>query len=517
MSIIAGYCRLSKEDGDASEKSNSIKNQQELIIEYVQAKGLTVSEWYIDDGYSGYVLDRPALKRLKNNVANIDVIVAKDLSRIGRNNPRVLLLIEELQEAGKQVVLINDSYDSLTSPEDITIPVKSLVNELYLKDISKKIRSSITSLQKSGKILFGVNFFGYLRHPQSKNKLVVDDRTAHIVQEIFNLYIKGLGYRKICEVLDSKGYVTPSRRIQEILADKGRVFRNKVSIHWQTHMVQRILENPIYTGTLVTHKRCSMKMKGRQLMVSPKDRYYFENSHEAIISTETFRLANEIRKRKLESNHRGKRKNDYLFSSLCFCGECGHSCCGYDLGRGSGKFIPGYNCTAYTKYGRSRCSYIAMSEEILIDYFKEFLKELRQRYSTSLQELFPSSELKSKSSPISKLVKELATSQQELKLLLLQKAKDVSGELSQEELNIMENSYQAIETELINRIKYLQHRIRELQSSSDLRKESGPYSVAFFDNIINSSKPDRWIIELLISRIRIFKDKTVEFQLNIEF
>ena len=183
----AGYVRLSRDD----DKQNyvSIENQKLIISQYAQSHGITIDRWYEDDGISGYIFERAGFTTMMNDLnKDIDTIYVKDLSRIGRHNAKVLLLLDEFRENGKRLIAIDDNYDSSDSNSEDIIGIKTWYNEVYVKDTSRKIRHAIGARQKNGTLVTQPPF-GYKRNAQSKSAIEIVSAEAINIKMIYKLYI----------------------------------------------------------------------------------------------------------------------------------------------------------------------------------------------------------------------------------------------------------------------------------------------------------------------------------------
>lgn len=514
---VVGYIRLSRDED--KENFTSIETQQAIINGYAEKRNWTVSKFYIDDNYSGYTLDRPAFIEMKKEIdnGNIDVIIAKDLSRIGRRNGMVGNLIEQFQDRGNRLILVtegNDGFDILEDNDDI-LGIKTWYNEMYIKDISKKIRSSMSAKQKNGELIMG-NYYGYKKVKiNEKFQFIVDEEIKPAIELIFKSYINGMGYKKICDILDENGFLTPSEYIKHRHESNGRVFKNAVTNMWQTHMIQRIIKDDIYIGNFRTKKKQARKIKGKQERVPENEQYIFYNHHEAIISKEDFELAQQINNRKRETNYRNKAKYDYIFTGFVECADCGYIAVGLNLAKRP-KEKRGYNCTMYQRYGKQKCNNHAVTEEKLLFFFKEFLKDVRMEYVDYINNI----DLITKKSDISnnliKARKELNIANEELKLLLTQKIKDLMKETNAEYRQIVEDSYNQVENEKKGRISDLSYKVSQLEKldNNDIEKEVKT-TIGIFDRIIEDERPKQKLLELVLDKILLHEDRSLEFKLKI--
>ena len=235
----AGYVRLSRDD----DKRNyvSIENQKLIINQYAADHGVVIDRWYEDDGISGYIFDRPGFQQMMADLdKDIDTVYVKDFSRLGRHNAKVLLLLDEFQERGKHLVVIDDNYDSMNSSDD-TIGIKTWFNERYVKDTSKKIKRAIGARQKEGTLITRPPF-GYCRNEKDKTVLEIVPKEAEYIKQIYDLYLSGSGYRKIATYLTEHGAPTPSMIQREREIEEGRLSKRQVASKWSDAMVKEILD-----------------------------------------------------------------------------------------------------------------------------------------------------------------------------------------------------------------------------------------------------------------------------------
>lgn len=516
---VVGYIRLSRDED--KENYSSIISQQDIINEYAKERNWTISKMYIDDNCSGYSLDRPEFSVMINELEknNIDTVLTKDLSRIGRNNGKVLVLIDRFKELNKRLILItegNNGLDLLEDDNDI-IGIKTWYNEMYIKDISRKIRANMHAKQKKGELIMG-NYYGYKKIKiNDKFNLVVDEDIKPIIELIFKRYIDGDGYKKVCDILDEKNYPTPSEYISKRHKENGRIFKNAITKRWQTHMIQRIIQNDIYIGTLRTKKRQARLIKGKQENVAKEDQYIFPKHHEPMINEQTFELAQEIKhKRSAKAYRKNKEKYSYIFGSFMECGDCGHTASGLNL-RKAPIITRGYNCAMYIKYGKKQCSNHTVKEEKVLFFFKEFLKDIKLEYEEYINSIDTKEEKNNINKLLSKYTKELVFAKEEIKLVINQKIKELRQENNIEYRDIIESSYTEVENEKKKSILELSSKVNELQrvNNSDIEKNIKS-NIEIIDSIINADKPERKYLEMILDKIIIHHDRNLEFKLKVD-
>ena len=315
------YIRLSREDGDKHE-SESITNQKSLLLQYTKENNLRVYDIYIDDGFSGTNFDRPAFKRLISDIESkkINMVITKDMSRLGRDYIGTGELVEKYFPSKEvRYIAVTDNIDTyLDSSNNDIAPFKAIMNDMYAKDISKKIKSSLKAKQKEGKWVGGRTPFGYDKDPDNKNHLVVNTEQASIVKRIFDLSIDGLSYFKIAKKLTEENVKTPAQYYSF-------EWKNHYDLkygQWHSKTIQDILTNRIYTGDLVQNKRNKVNYKIKKVVKNnPSDYIVVENTHEAIIDKDTF---NEVQSKLPKNVGRCEKKEIHLLDGLLYCGDCGH-------------------------------------------------------------------------------------------------------------------------------------------------------------------------------------------------
>lgn len=316
------YIRLSREDDDKVMMSESITNQKSLLLQYVKENNLRVYDIYIDDGYSGTNFDRPDFNRLLNDIelGRVNMVITKDMSRLGRDYIGTGELVEKyFPSHGVRYIAVTDNIDTyLDNSNNDIAPFKAIMNDMYAKDISKKIKSSLKAKQKEGKWVGGRTPFGYAQDPDDKNHLVINEEQAQVVKRIFDMCLEGLSFFKIAKQLTLEGVKTPAQYYSF-------EWKNNYNLkygEWHSKTIRDILTNRIYTGDLVQNKRAKINYKVKKVVRNnPKDFIVVENTHEAIINKDIF---DEVQKRLPKNVGRNEKKENHLLDGLLYCGDCGH-------------------------------------------------------------------------------------------------------------------------------------------------------------------------------------------------
>ena len=349
LSKAAAYLRLSREDGDKLE-SDSIGGQRELIADYVRTHdGIKLEGEYIDDGYSGTSFDRPSFKRLMQDIDDkkIDCIIVKDLSRLGRNYIETGRYLEKIFPLlGVRFIAINDNYDSFdqnNGADNIVIPFKNLINDAYSRDISMKVRSQLEVKMKKGDCVHSFTTYGYKKDPRNKNKLIVDEEAARIVRRIFQMKIDGYSPFTISKKLSEENIPTPLEYKLKNGENFFCGFRSGKDPVWQPVAIYRILQDEVYTGTMVQGKTKRINYKVEQhLKVDKKDWIRVPGTHEAIVSKQVFDLVQEMLRKDTRC---GNYKDTlYLLSGFLRCADCGAPMIRRSVRKANGKVYAYYDC-----------------------------------------------------------------------------------------------------------------------------------------------------------------------------
>lgn len=513
---VVGYVRLSRED-ENSDESVSIGTQKKIIRQYAEENGYTISEFYEDDGYSGYSFDRPAFNRLKKNLqnGNIDIVIAKDLSRIGRHNAKTLLFLEEVTKLNKMIILINDDYNNLTSDDDM-IGIKTWFNERHVKDTSKKVRNAISALQQEGEWSGNIPF-GYKRNYAVKKAFTVDPVTSVYVKKIFDMYVNGKGQHTIARELNDANVPTPTQAINIHRHEVGlpSVRESKM---WSKTIVGRILSNEFYIGTLVQRKTKTVGIHGKKVHRDESEHIKFPNHHEAIIDVETFNLAQQIISDRSKTSYRGNKKYDNIFTGVLFCGDCGKTMTPINGHQKEGTYV----CRTYHSYGASYCNHNKVYTRDIENAVRIYLIKCRQALADNIEALDNTikDELKKMSSTgtvegLTTLEKQLETCNTELKSLITQKTKEMIKNPSVSD--VIEETYQELINDKMNMIRLIKTQIddqREVAKSTNGMHKNLKTALQIFDTIIATESFTKKQIHTLIERIDVYYGQHVKFKMR---
>ncbi|MFR8692739.1 MAG: recombinase family protein [Faecalibacterium prausnitzii] len=266
--VTALYCRLSKDDGSNSE-SLSIRTQKAMLMEYATRNGFGNCQYYVDDGYSGTNSDRPAFQELLDDIreGKVATVITKDQSRLGRNHIETGTYMEIFfPEHGVRYIAINDGYDSNEQSQMDIAPFRNIINEMYAKDTSRKIKSALRTRKKSGKYISSGAPFGYQKDPADHNHLVIDPNTAPVVEYIYSMAEEGLGLHRIAKRLHDEKVLKPCYYKKEMF---GRFIDDEKMYDWDSAYISQVLHSPVYAGHIIYEAKPTVSMKSKKRRYIP--------------------------------------------------------------------------------------------------------------------------------------------------------------------------------------------------------------------------------------------------------
>ena len=516
MSKTIGYLRLSKDDGDDAE-STSITNQRKIIQEFALANNLTIDDFYVDDGYSGYTTNRPSWNKLMKelNEDKVHTIIAKDLSRIGRNNAQVNLFLDNVYEVGKRVIAIGDNYDTYNESSHEMVGIHTWMNDKYVKDVSKKIRNSIATMQKEGRWVSSLPY-GYMHDPIIKGKYYVDPSCAHYVKLIYDLYISGLGINKIARKL-TEDKVPTSNMIKRLKIEReGRVSKLKVADRWDMATVKRILLNEFYCGTLIQKKSKRRSINGKQIKVDKSEQIRHENAHEPIIDKQTFDLVQEIMKTRSEKPYRGQRvkTRQNLFSGTLKCADCGER-----MTTAGSLQNTRYVCLTYNKLGNKYCASHAILESDIKESLFYLLEHCRDNLKNVLKDIDIIMQEDIEKFDTGKIIKELQVDLKRTKdqvfALMEQKMRETMSNPSM--ADVINDMYKEMLDSKYNEVASLEKQISDKQitidESSDIKANLNS-ALDMVDQILQTESLTKKQVLLLVDNIKVHKDGGIDIFLK---
>ena len=369
------YERLSRDD-ELQGESNSISNQKKLLEEYAVGHGLPNPTHFTDDGISGTRFDRPGFLSMMEEVeaGNVECIVVKDMSRLGRDYLKVGQILEILRQKGVRLIAVNDGVDSSQGDDDF-IPFRNIMNEWYARDTSKKIKSTFKTKGMMGKHLTGTVIYGYLWN-EARDQWIVDEEAADVVKRIFARTIEGYGPYQIACKLSEEQILIPSAYLAQYGegVNKNKTFKDIYG--WGSSAVVEILKKREYLGHTVNFKT-RKHFKDKKSHYVPEDEWtIFENTHEPIIDQQTFDLVQKIRSNvKRYPNGWGEAAP---LTGLLYCADCGGKM--YVHRTNNGKRISQYTCSQYSKVpvGKLCPTQHRINEDVVLTLVSDMLKAIAE-------------------------------------------------------------------------------------------------------------------------------------------
>ena len=359
------YCRLSRDDHNGTLESMSIANQRQVLVDYVTEKGWTLRDCYIDDGYSGTNFDRSDFKRMIHDaeIGKIDCIITKDLSRLGRNYVEAGYYTEEyFIEHDIRFIAINDGIDTMHDNNDIAA-FHHVLNEFYPKQVSKKVKQVKKKSAEQGKFMGSQAPYGYMKSPEDKHVLIVDEEAAVIVKRLFNEFANGDSARMIADKLNSEGINTPRFYHYEKMGRTNPLTEEKNV--WGSATITQLLKNQVYIGNMVQGKRQVVSFKTKKMRtVLPENWIVVENTHTPLIEKS---LWERVQKRLSNPNkkiRRTKINTVGLFSGLVKCSDCGMPLA-YMRRQLKEREKGVYRCSRYNNNGITACTSHYIDEEYI--------------------------------------------------------------------------------------------------------------------------------------------------------
>lgn len=505
----AGYIRLSKED-DKKNVSESIVNQKSLLAKYINENKLILVDYYIDDGWSGTNFNRPGFNRLKKDIelGKIDLVITKDLSRLGRDYIGTGEYLEKFfPEHNVRYIALTDNIDTMLDNSNIDMaPFKAVFNDMYAKDISKKIKTALKTKQKDGKWVGSCSPFGYKKDPNDKNHLIIEKEESLIVKRIFNLAKEGKTPYYISNLFTKESIPTVSL-IRKNMRSNSYISNQGI---WSSKTIKSILQNQIYTGDLVQNRRSKINYKLKKVIWNSKDDWIIvKNTHESIVSKEDFKYINKLISKNIKKDNKDKIR---ILDGILYCYECGHKIGICKPRKSDGKTY--LVCNQYKMYSKHN---ICTSHAFNYDYLEKKVIDninLIIKNHINKDELLKSfNKFKYNEYPISfkeqilKLKSNINTIQNNLDKMYIEKLEN----------KITEDMYDRISKNFNNQIICVNNEIKMINKKSTLYKKEKDKSKCYEETInklltINNSY--REVVLKIIDKIIIHKDKQIDIYFN---
>ena len=467
--ITALYCRLSRDD-ELARESNSIKNQKIILSKYAEDNKFQNIKFFVDDGYSGTTFTRPAFMEMMDLAEQnkISTIIVKDHSRLGRNRLVVGQLLEEdFVRLNIRYIAIMDNIDSSKGLNDF-LHIQDWFNEMHAKNTSQKVRAVLKSKGESGISLANNVPYGYKKDENDRTKWVIDETSAEVVKEIYNLFIQGHGTFEIARILTKRNIMTPA----EYFISVGRKFPSKLQEfkhQWNPTTVASILDRQEYIGDTVNFKYTIRSYKDKTKVPIPKEDWQiFKNTHEAIIDEYTWNIAQELRNNRKKPTRSGKKS---IFSGLLFCNDCGKKMY-FQSPVTDLNAKEHYRCSSYKK-NVSLCTSHWITDEVLQSLVLENIQKV-VAYMKNFEDLFIKEQLAKSTQDelkqITKNKKELEQAKKriiEIDNLFMHIYEDnISGKITDERFRSLSFNYDNEQKELKIKIEQLSKEINNTEKKT---------------------------------------------------
>ena len=506
IGITALYCRLSRDDG-AEGESNSIANQKKLLAKYAKEHGFTNTKFYVDDGYTGTNFNRPGFQQMLEDMemGYISTVIVKDSSRFGRNYLEVGQYTDYyFPEHNIRFIAINDCIDSDNGEDDFSA-FRNIMNEMYAKDISRKVRSSHRLRGNAGEPLSQPPY-GYVKDPENKKRWIIDPDAAEVVRRIFRLCIEGNGNETIARILQEDKVLIPQAYWQSKGMSRGGKKTQPNPYKWCKTIIAMILEQQEYCGDVINFKSYSKSFRNKTRIENPKENWaIFKDVHEPIIDRETWERVQELTK----NTKRRKPKNDNvkksIFTNLLYCGDCGHKLW-FNINQRNPS-IRFYSCSNY-KGNRGTCEsthYVredSLEQVVKMELFKlaTYLDHDEDAFAELLEHKSNKDSMAERKAAESALAAATARSQELLRLYGRVYEDNVNGKVTDDWFMRLSHKYEVEQEELKKQMFDLKNKLERLDTAQN---SSGSF-IRAIRKFMTMQTLTPIVLQELIDKIEVF-------------
>lgn len=512
VGITALYCRLSREDGTDSE-SNSIANQKRLLIQKAKERGLSSTKFYIDDGYTGTNFNRPGFHEMLDDIdmGYVSTVMVKDLSRLGRDYVSVGYYTDNFfPDRNIRFIAINDMIDSAEGENEIA-PFKNIMNEMYARDISRKIRSAHRIRGNMGEPLSQPPY-GYIKSPENKKKWIIEPEAAAVVRRIFRLCMEGKGNEAIAHILQEEKILVPSEYWKSIGVNKPGTKNEVDPYKWGRTTVAKILTQQEYCGDVINFKTYSKSFKNKTRFYNPEENWVvFKNVHEPIIDRETFERVQTITKNTKRRAPKKENAEKSMFSDILYCADCGKKLWYHT--NTTNKNIHYFSCSNYVKDYRGTCTsrhYVredAIEQVVTLELQRlaSFLKADEESFAELLAEKANKDMLSEKRRIEAELQKSINRNETVARLYEKLYEDNATGKVSDEWFMELSHKYEQERITLKQKIADYRNQLSEL-SSDEQKKTSFISAVRKFMEMKTITAP---LLRELVDHIDVYETQGV--------
>ena len=500
---VALYIRLSKED-ESEGPSQSVTNQKSLLDDFVKKHRLSVYDTYIDDGWSGTSFDRPDFQRMIADIEakKVNMVITKDLSRLGRDYIMTGHYMERyFPEKRVRYISLLDGIDTGvdSTANDIT-PFRAIMNDMYAKDISKKIKSVKRDKQRKGQFIGGKPMYGYKMNPTEKNKIVIDEEVAPIVRRIFAMALDGVSCRKIAAALNEEHVPTPAAYCGWNMGRKG-----PYAGLWSSERISEMLQNETYIGNMVQGRTVKISYKSKKCLKQERENWVVvEGTHEPLIDEESFR---KVRLLVESRKHTRSRTYDFLLKGLIFCHECGYPLATLNRKNAAGEERLFFVCRTYQRFTKAGvCTCHSIKEQTVTEAVIAKVREACQAY------LDPGKLLPMAQSCVEE-AKATDTTEAEIQSLK-GKIESMTANLDSMYMDklsglLNEDDFQRIYLKVKSDRSKLESQLKELERRKESPVKAEDEARALVQHFVESACASRELLVSLIERVELSDDKQI--------
>ena len=506
IGITALYCRLSRDDG-AEGESNSIANQKKLLAKYAKEHGFTNTKFYVDDGYTGTNFNRPGFQQMLEDMemGYISTVIVKDSSRFGRNYLEVGQYTDYyFPEHNIRFIAINDCIDSENGEDDFSA-FRNVMNEMYAKDISRKVRSSHRLRGNAGEPLAPPPY-GYVKDPENKKKWIIDPDAAGVVRRIFRLCIEGNGNETIARILQDDRVLVPQAYWQSKGMSRGGKKTQPNPYKWCKTTIAKMLEQQEYCGDIINFKSYSKSFRNKTRVENPKENWaIFKDVHEPIIDRETWERVQELTKNSKRRKPKNENVKKSIFTNLLYCGDCGHKLW-FNINK-QNPSIRFYSCSNY-KGLRGTCEsthYVredSLEQVVKMELFKlaTYLDHDETAFAELLEHKTNKDALAERKAAESALAAATARSQELLRLYERVYEDNVNGKVTDDWFMRLSHKYEVEQEELKKQMFDLKNKLERLDTAQN---SSGSF-IRAIRKFMTMQTLTPIVLQELIDKIEVF-------------
>lgn len=512
IGITALYCRLSRDDG-AEGDSNSVANQKRMLTKYAKENGFGNTRFYVDDGYTGTNFNRPGFQQMLEDIemGYVSTIIVKDMSRLGRDYLQVGYYTDTyFPDRNIRFIAVNDCVDSNDGENELA-PFRNVMNEMYARDISRKVRSSHRLRGNAGEPLSQPPY-GYMKSPENKKKWIVDAEAAQVVQDIFRMCLEGKGNETIARILQEQKVLIPMAYWQSKGLPRGGKKTQPNPYKWCKTSVSKILAQQEYCGDVINFKTYSKSFKNKARMPNPEENWaVFKNVHEPIIDREVFEAVQKLISKTKRRAPKKENSEKNMFCDLLYCADCGSKL--WSHVNTVNKNIQYFSCSNYKTDTRGTCKtrhYIradAIEQVVMLELRRmaQFLQDDEEAFAELLAQKTNKDILKEQKYLEEELRKSVARNEKVSGLYEKLYEDNVSGKVTDEWFMQLSHKYEVERMELKAKIAELRKKISNIGTMQQ-NKENFINAIRRFMEMKKLTAP---LLRELIDKITVYETEGV--------